>query len=69
MNGWLRKMRMKSEILKFIAFNVNLIIAIGGAVLAGAYYVSRKVANCKSLAQKKSPQRLRAKRMGWGPGA
>jgi hypothetical protein len=48
-------MRMKSEILKFIAFIVNLIIAVGVAVLAGAYYVSRKVANCKAADAKEKP--------------
>jgi flagellar basal body-associated protein FliL len=46
---------MKSEILKFIAFIVNLIIAVGVAVLAGAYYVSRKVANCKAADAKEKP--------------
>jgi hypothetical protein len=48
-------MRMKSELLKFIAFNVNLIIAIGDAILAGAYYVSRKVTNWKAADAKKPP--------------
>lgn len=46
---------MKSELMKLIAFNVNLIIAIGGAMVAGAYYVSRKVTNCKAADAKKPP--------------
>ena len=49
------KTRRPIEILKSIAFNVNLIVAVGGAVLAGAYYVSRKVTNCKAADAKEKP--------------
>ena len=49
------KTRKPIEILKSIAFNVNLIIAAGSAVLAGAYYVGRKVTNCKAADAKEKP--------------
>ena len=46
------KTRKPIDILKSITFYVNLIIAVVGAELAGAYYVSRKATNCKPLVQK-----------------
>ncbi len=49
------KTRKPIDILKSITFYVNLIIAVGGAELAGAYYVSRKVTNWKAADAKKPP--------------